>query len=104
MDEGTDPSYRVIAAKAADRLLTLRGISASFTLVLLGKTINISGRSDGTVNVQLILEKLNGGGHFDMAGAQTTGMTMEETVATLHNAIDEYFDNPEKQSKGDTDE
>ena len=104
LEEGTDPSYRIIAAKAADRLLTLRGISASFTLVSLGKSINISGRSDGTINVQLILERLHGGGHFDMAGAQTTGMTMEETVTTLHNAIDAYFDNPEKQAKGDTEE
>ncbi len=88
----TDDSYRVIASKAADKMLTLRGIDAAFTLVKIGDQIHISGRSNGTVNVQLILEKLNGGGHFDVAGAQVVADTVTEVLLTLKSSIDDYFE------------
>ena len=91
-DGDTDESYRVIASKAADKMLTLRGIDASFTLVRIGDHIHISGRSNGTVNVQLILEKLHGGGHFDVAGAQVTSDSIVAVLETLKSSIDDYLE------------
>lgn len=88
----TDESYRVIAAKAADKLLNLRGVDAAFALVFINGRIHISARSNGTINVQLILEQLEGGGHYDMAGAQVSGMTMQEALAQLRAAIDTQLD------------
>jgi len=80
---------RIAASKAADKLLTVRQVDASFALVEAGSTIHISARSNGTINVQLILEKLKGGGHFDAAGAQVRESTMEQATALLIAAIDE---------------
>ena len=91
-DGDTDESYRIIASKAADKMLTLRGIDAAFTLVRIGEQIHISGRSNGNVNVQLILEKLNGGGHFDVAGAQVTAESVEEVLEALKSSIDDYLE------------
>ena len=88
----TDASYRVIAAKAADKLLNLRGVDAAFSLVMIDGSIHISARSNGNINVQLILEKLNGGGHYDVAGAQVTGMPMQEVLSRLRSAIDTQLD------------
>lgn len=88
----TDDSYRIIASKAADKMLTLRGIEAAFALVKIGEQIHISGRSSGTINVQLILEKLHGGGHFDVAGAQVVNESVMNVLETLRSSIDEYFD------------
>lgn len=88
----TDASYRVIAAKAADKLLNLRGVDAAFSLVMIDGAIHISARSNGNVNVQLILEKLNGGGHYDVAGAQISDMTMQEVLSLLRTAIDTQLD------------
>ena len=81
----------LICAKAADELLTISDITASFVLGNLGDKICISGRSIGDINVQIILEKLGGGGHITLAGAQVEGMTMEETRQELINRINEYF-------------
>ena len=81
----------LICAKAADELLTISDITASFVLGNLGDKICISGRSIGDINVQIILEKLGGGGHITLAGAQVEGMTMEETKQELINRINEYF-------------
>ena len=86
----TDESYRIIASKAADKMLSLRGIDAAFTLVRIGEQIHISGRSNGKINVQLILEKLNGGGHFDVAGAQVFSQSVEDVLITLKSSIDDY--------------
>ncbi len=88
----TDESYRVIASKAADKMLTLRGVAAAFTLVRIGDQIHISGRSSGKVNVQLILEKLKGGGHFDVAGAQVVSDSINDVLEMLRKSIDEYLD------------
>lgn len=81
----------LVCAKAADELLTISDITASFVIGNLGEKICISGRSIGDINVQVILEKLGGGGHITLAGAQVEGMTMEETKQELVNRIHEYF-------------
>ena len=81
----------LICAKAADELLTISDITASFVLGNTGNKICISGRSIGDINVQIILEKLGGGGHITLAGAQVENMTMEETKQELINRINEYF-------------
>jgi len=82
---------KIAAAKAADRLLSLEGVLASFVLCRIGDTVHISARSSGTVNVQLITEKLNGGGHFDMAGAQMKNASIKETFVLLKEVIDQYL-------------
>ena len=81
----------VICAKAADELLTISNITASFVLGKLGDKICISGRSIGDINVQVILEKLGGGGHITLAGAQIQGMDIYEAKQELINRINEYF-------------
>ena len=91
-DGETDESYRIIASKAADKMLTLRDIDAAFALVRIGEQIHISGRSNGKINVQLILEKLNGGGHFDVAGAQVISDSPTAVLESLKASIDEYFE------------
>lgn len=80
----------LVAAQAADELLDINGVTASFVIAKTGDKIHISGRSRGDVSVQLILEKLGGGGHFNMAGAQVM-CSMEEAKAKLKKAIDEYM-------------
>ena len=81
----------LICAKAADELLTISNITASFVLGNIGDKICISGRSIGDINVQIILEKLGGGGHITLAGAQLEGLTMEEAKQELIIRINEYF-------------
>ena len=89
--EGTSSDDRIAAAKAADRLLSVKGVMASFALVHIEDTVHISARSQGNLNVQLILEKLHGGGHFDVAGAQIRGISMQTALEQLKAAIDAYF-------------
>lgn len=81
----------LVCAKAADELLTISDITASFVIGQLDEKVCISGRSIGDINVQVILEKLGGGGHITLAGAQVEGMTIEETKQELVNRINEYF-------------
>jgi c-di-AMP phosphodiesterase-like protein len=88
----TDESFRVIASKAADKMLTLKNVQAAFTLVRIGDQIHISGRSNGKINVQLILEKFHGGGHYDVAGAQVVADSTLSVIETLKAAIDDFFD------------
>ena len=86
-----DKDANVICAKAADELLTINTITASFVIGYLGEKVCISGRSLGSINVQVILEKLGGGGHITLAGAQVEGMTQEEVKQELINIIKDYF-------------
>lgn len=86
-----DVNGNIVCAKAADELLTISDITASFVIGKLGEKICISGRSIGDINVQIILEKLGGGGHITLAGAQIEGMTIEEVKQELINKINEYF-------------
>ena len=95
-DGETDDTYRVIASKAADKMLTLKGVEAAFTLVRIGDQIHISARSSGKINVQLILEELGGGGHFDIAGAQVVSESVMSVLEKLKASIDDYLDEIEK--------
>ena len=79
---------RIVAAQAADELLSILGVRASFVIYRSGSDVNISGRSLGDVNVQLILEGFGGGGHFTMAGAQVKNATVSEVRRALMRALD----------------
>ena len=81
---------RVAAAKAADKLLSVDGVMASFAICKIENTVFISARSNGKINVQMIIEKLGGGGHFDAAATQLKDTTVNEALAQLKDAIDEY--------------
>ncbi len=89
--DNEDDDANIICAKAADDLLTINNITASFVIGRLGDKVCISGRSIGDINVQIILEKLGGGGHITLAGAQVEGMDIEEVKQELINRINEYF-------------
>jgi len=89
--ENENIDNNIICAKAADELLTISDITASFVIGNIGDKICISGRSIGDINVQIILEKLGGGGHITLAGAQIEGMTIEEVKQELIIRINEYF-------------
>ncbi|MCZ7408239.1 DHH family phosphoesterase [Parvimonas micra] len=80
----------LIAAQAADELLGVLDIECSFVLTIVSDQIHISGRSLGKISVQLILEKLGGGGHYTSAGARLD-CSMEEAIEKLKKAIDEYL-------------
>lgn len=86
-----DKNANIVCAKAADELLTISNITASFVIGKLGNKVCISGRSIGDINVQIILEKLGGGGHITLAGAQVEGMETNEVKQELMNRIHEYF-------------
>ena len=79
---------RIAAAQAADELLSIMGVNASFVLYRVGNDVSISARSLGDINVQLILEEFGGGGHFTMAGAQLKNTTIGEARRALLHALD----------------
>ena len=79
-----------VAAQAADELLSVAGVRASFVIFPMGNQIRISARSLGEINVQLILERLGGGGHLTTAGCQITGSTPDKVYTLLTEAIDNY--------------
>lgn len=82
---------RLTAAHAANSLLEIKGVYAAFVLVPFEDGVAISGRSLGDINVQRILEKLGGGGHLTVAGAQIPNVTVEEAMKRLKEAIDEFL-------------
>jgi len=86
------PVERISAVQAADDLLNIEGVLASFVVYPLQDCMYISGRSLGVVNVQFILEKLGGGGHFTTAGAQVKDKKIQEVSTLLTEAIDQYFE------------
>lgn len=90
-DNVEDEDANLICAKAADELLTISDITASFVMGKIGEKVFISGRSIGDINVQIILEKLGGGGHITLAGAQLEGFSLEDAKAELIIRINEYF-------------
>ena len=85
----------VVGAQAANELLNITGIKASFVLTEYNNQIYISARSIDEVNVQIIMERLGGGGHMNMAGTQLSGVTMEEAIEKLKNTLDTMLDNKE---------
>lgn len=80
----------LLVAQAADALLTIRGINASFVICLFEDTVLISGRSQGDVNVQIILETLGGGGHATIAAARLSNTDLETANKMLRAAIKKY--------------
>ena len=84
------PEIRIAASQAADEMLGIENVDASFVAFSEDGVINISARSLGQVNVQLIMEKLGGGGHLTMAAAQLEGVSAEEALARLADAIEAY--------------
>ena len=90
-ENSDDINTNLICAKTADELLTISDITASFVIGKVGDKVFISGRSIGDVNVQIILEKLGGGGHITLAGAQLEGLSIEDAKHELIIRINEYL-------------
>ncbi|HEZ7986461.1 MAG TPA: DHH family phosphoesterase [Ruminococcus sp.] len=84
---------RIVAPQAADELLNISDVDASFVLYKIGNTVNISARSFGALNVQVIMEQLGGGGHQTMAASQIDNVTVQEAVKSLILAIDDFRNN-----------
>ncbi len=83
---------RTLAAQAADELLDISGITASFVLYPDGDTVYVSARSIGDANVQIILEPLGGGGNTATAGAQLRGCTVKDALDQLVASIDKFYE------------
>ncbi len=92
----SNADMRIAAPQAADELLGISGVDASFVMYELDEQVCFSGRSMGAINVQIIMEKLGGGGHHTMAGAQLSGKTMDEARKALLAAIDSYMEEQKK--------
>ncbi|HYK72735.1 MAG TPA: DHH family phosphoesterase [Pseudoneobacillus sp.] len=89
---------QVVIAQAADTLLTMDGVQASFVISKRSdQVIGVSARSLGGVNVQLIMESLSGGGHLTNAATQLTNMSIEEAEQKLKAAITDYFEGGKKE-------
>ncbi|MBO4338199.1 MAG: DHH family phosphoesterase [Lachnospiraceae bacterium] len=85
----------VIGAQAANELLNITGIKASFVLTPFNGKVYISARSIDEVNVQIIMERMGGGGHMNMAGTQLEGVSVSEAEEKLKAVLDEMKDNKE---------
>jgi c-di-AMP phosphodiesterase-like protein len=101
VSDDKDVVERSTLAKVGNQLMNLKDINACFVI---GKTdeknVRLSARSDGTINVQLLCEKMGGGGHFQMAAAVFPGQTTDRVVNTLTTTLDEYLDSA--RASGDT--
>ena len=91
------PDLRLICSKAADELLNIENVDASFVVFVNGSSVSISARSFGKINVQLIMESLGGGGHQSMAACQLADTVPEEAVERLREAISAYMEKTQKQ-------
>lgn len=83
-------NIQLVVPQAADDLLNIKGINVSFVLAKSGDDVIISGRSLGDMNVQIVLEKLGGGGHLTVAGARLFNVSLKEAEAMVINAIKQY--------------
>ena len=77
----------MVGAQAANELLNIVGVKASFVLTEFHNRIYISARAIDEVNVQIIMERLGGGGHLNIAGAQLDGVTMEEAIQKVKDVL-----------------
>lgn len=91
------PDMRLICSKAADELLNIENVDASFVVFVNRSSVNISARSFGKINVQLIMEALGGGGHQSMAACQLGEISTDEAVEKLKGAINAYMEKTQKQ-------
>lgn len=88
-----DENIRLITSQAADEMLNIEGVKASFVLYTSGNGVNISARSYGEMNVQLIMEAMGGGGHQTMSACQLQELSLEEAQRELEKAIDDFIEN-----------
>ena len=95
-DEAGGPDVRIAASQAADELLSIKGVDASFTLFNENGSVNVSARSLGDFNVQLVMETIGGGGQLTMAGALLKDTTMAEARRRLTAAIDVHLEERER--------
>ncbi len=86
-------NVRLVTSQAADEMLNIEGVKASFVLYESAGTVNISARSYGEMNVQLVMESLGGGGHQTMSACQLSDTDVESALEKLRGAIDEYISN-----------
>lgn len=87
-DNSNIPNLRIVASQAADELLSIQSVTASFVLYPSNGEVSVSARSLGDVNVQILMEALGGGGHLTMSGAQIPGVTMEEAKERLLKVLE----------------
>ena len=88
-----------LAAQAADDLLAIQGVCASFVIFQSGREVNISARSLGDINVQVIMEKLGGGGHMTMAAAQLRDVSLSRAKSELIRVLDENLEQADARRK-----
>ena len=88
-------SPTIVGAQAANELLNIKGTRASFVLTEYQGLIYVSARSIDEVNVQIIMERLGGGGHMNIAGCQMEGMSTEEVIQEIKNTLDKMIDEGE---------
>lgn len=89
--DDVSPTKRIAAAKTADRLLNIKNIRASFAVARMNTDVFISARSDGSINVQLIMEALGGGGHFNAAATVIKNSEIDAAITRLCLEIRRYF-------------
>lgn len=94
------PDIRVASAQAADELLSIQGVTASFVLFQTGNSVSISARSLGDVNVQILMEALGGGGHLTMAGAQLENSTLRDARQRLISVLNEQLESATQRDNG----
>ena len=99
IDRPATEADNIAIAKAADKLMNVDGIEASFALLRSENTVTISARSHDKINVQIIMQKLGGGGHYDMAGARLSHVTLEEACRRLKIVLDDYLDHDYEKQK-----
>lgn len=99
VDHPATEADNIAVAKAADKLMTIAGIEASFALLRADSTVTISARSHDKINVQIIMQRMNGGGHFDMAGTRLTNTSLEAAATQLKAVLDDYLDNEYETDK-----
>ena len=92
VDHAATEADTIAVARAEDKLMTIDGIEASFALLHADNTVTISARSHDKINVQLIMQRLGGGGHYNMAGAALTHTSLEAASQQLKTVIDDYLD------------
>ena len=100
--DSNTPDIRIVSAQAADELLGIENVKASFVMYKTGKTVSISARSLGDLNVQVIMEALGGGGHQTMAACQIENVSIAEARERLLSIINELEINKKAGSQADT--
>ena len=90
-------SPTVLGAQAANELLNMKGVKASFVLTEYQNQIYVSARSIDEVNVQVIMERLGGGGHMNVAGCQMEDVTLTEAIAVIKETLDTMIEEGEIQ-------